>query len=173
MSEPLTADKNYRTGDNVGPDYICVKCGLADHRLWRESNVFLNQIELSCATCAEAGQQEAIARYAEWHQPMDCGIGNLIPARPTPEGDTFWGHTSGDVEWWYRLPQYQDTERETKQLRLERDHFCRREQFALNDYLEAVAIIRARDAEIARLTECLETWERCQPGVEAHERSLK
>lgn len=118
--------KKFRVGEYaVGPDYKCSKCGLTGHRLWRQSHVMLDHIELMCAVCAEADQKEQIARYANFHQEWECTIGDLLPARPTPEGDTFWGHTSGDVDWWYTLPQYADPAREMTRLRIERDHFRR------------------------------------------------
>ncbi len=133
---------NFRTGDLTGPDYKCSSCAISGVRLWRQSHTFLCDVRLLCAECAEKDQVEAIQMYAIWHQPMDCGIGNLIPARPTPEGDTFWGHTSGDVEFWYKLRQYTDEERERNQLRLERDHFCAREQQALRDWLKQMDDMR-------------------------------
>ena len=111
----------FRIGDDVGPDYVCSKCNLTGHRLWRESHTMLCNIELLCAACAEEQEIENIARYAHFHEDGSTTIGNLVPARATPEGDNFWGHTSGDVMWWIRLPQYQDPVREIECLRAERN----------------------------------------------------
>lgn len=133
----MANEKSFRLGDLPGMDYLCSKCKARGLRLWRQSHTFLNHIELMCAECAEADQTEQIARYASFHQVWEPGIGDLIPARPTPEGDTFWGHTSGDVEWWYKLPQYKDEKRELQRVRIELDHFVGREQQALKDWLEA------------------------------------
>jgi hypothetical protein len=130
--------KSFRVNDAVGPDYFCSGCNVSGLRLWRDSHTFLNDIDLLCAECAEAAQREAIARYACFHQATDPTIGNLVPARPTPEGDTFWGHTSGDVEWWYALPQYLDPAKELDRVRIERDDFMRREQQASKDWLKAI-----------------------------------
>lgn len=84
----MSFDKSFRTKteslDAPGPDYFCGKCGAWGLRLWRESHVTLEHVRLRCEACATTEQ--------------------VIPARPTPEGDTFWGHTSGDVDWWRELP---------------------------------------------------------------------
>lgn len=130
-------EKCFRTNGAAvpGPDYVCSKCGAAGLRLWRQSNTFLDYVELFCATCAEGDQKDTIAKYADFHRDTDSTIGDLVPARPTPEGDTFWGQTSGDVEWWYALPQYADIRREVAQLRRERDHFVDSHQRALEHEL--------------------------------------
>jgi hypothetical protein len=116
-------EKCYRIGDEVGPDYKCSGCGLANYRLWRQVHVSLDHTKLLCAVCAEASEVENIKQYASFHDPASPTIGDLVPARPTPEGDTFWGHTSGDVGWWYRLSQYVDVARELPLLKIERDKF--------------------------------------------------
>lgn len=115
---------NYRNQDAIGPDYKCSVCGLIGHRLWRQTHTFTDYINLLCAVCGEKSEVESIAKYAHFHDPASPTIGDLVPARPTPEGDTFWGHTSGDVLWWYCLPQYVDDAREMVQLKIERDKFC-------------------------------------------------
>jgi hypothetical protein len=112
----------------------------------------LDHIDLMCAVCAEQSQKKEIAEYARFHQENDPSIGDLIPARATDEGDTFWGHTSGDVEWWYGLPQYADLAEEVGLLRRERDHFCHREQSGLREILglyRGIAEERERCAKIA------------------------
>ncbi len=139
--------KNFRKDTELGPDYLCFKCGLTHHRLWRDSHIFLNQIELLCAVCAEKQEVDNIASYAHFHQEWECGIGNLIPARPTPEGDTFWGHTSGDVVWWYKLPQYTDPIREAARVRVEYHHLLERHEWDLKDLLQAWEDIRRLEEE--------------------------
>lgn len=129
----MKTTKCFRLYDGVGPDYFCSKCGLRNHRLWRESYIFLGQIELFCAVCGEKREVENIKAYASFRDPNSSSIGNLIPARPTLDGSTFWGHTSGDVEWWYALPQYEDSKREMKLVKQERDFAIRRLNSALKD----------------------------------------
>jgi hypothetical protein len=115
----------YRTkgSQTPGPDYKCKNCGINNVRLWRQTHTMLDYVELACSVCATEQQKEQIAQYASFHNKHDCGIGDLVPARPTPEGDTFWGHTSGDVDWWYALPQYNNWELELAQVRMERDNY--------------------------------------------------
>jgi hypothetical protein len=140
----MGGDKNYR-----GPDYACSGCGLTGHRLWRQTHTLLTHIELLCATCAEVSERENIAKSAAisgMSEPHDACIGYLVPARPTDEGDTFWGHTSGDVQWWYELPMYQDPAREMARLRVERDFFCKMQNYYAGEYLKA---LRDRDKERA------------------------
>lgn len=123
----MSEAKNFRFKDKIGPDYRCKSCGAFGVRLWRDSHVMLDQVDLFCAVCAEANQAFKIKEYKErgmGNDPMDCAIGNLLPARPTPEGDNLWGHSSGDTAWWYKLPQYLDPSRELAKIRLERDYFC-------------------------------------------------
>ena len=95
----------------------------------------LDHVRLFCAACGIRNQTKQIAAYAHFHRDTDCTIGDLVPARPTPEGDTFWGHTAGDVEWWYALPQFLDAAKEATLLRLERDHFLAMHQGDLADKL--------------------------------------
>lgn len=120
----------YRLKDSAAPgrDYVCGRCGASGLRLWRQSHVFLSSVDLRCATCATTEQAEQIAAYADCHEQHNPEIGDMVPARPTPEGDTFWGHTSGDVEWWYALPQFADPKLEAELVRRERDHFLLRHQ---------------------------------------------
>jgi len=132
-AEAMAKKRVYRLKDSAapGPDYVCGRCGASGLRLWRQSHVFLDNVDLRCAPCATAEQTEQIARYAHFHDPESATIGDLLPARPTPEGDTFWGHTSGDVEWWYALPQFTEPKLEAELVRRERDHFLLRYQQSL------------------------------------------
>jgi hypothetical protein len=120
--------KTYRE-DKPGPGYKCGKCGLTGYRLWRLSHTFLDQQELYCAECGEQKEAEAIEKYANHHHP-ELGevwftIGDLLPARPTPDGDTFWGHTSGDVVFWYLLPQYTNPVKQVERMKVEQPFFIR------------------------------------------------
>lgn len=104
----MSSDKSFRTRteslDAPGPHYFCGKCGRHGVRLWRETNVTLEHVDLRCEACATSEQTKQIAACAHFHHPSHLTIGYLVPARPTAEGDTFWGHTSGDVDWWLGLP---------------------------------------------------------------------
>jgi hypothetical protein len=130
--------KCYRIDGNPtpGPDYVCSKCGAKGLRLWRDAGFFLWKIRLLCATCATRDQAKEIASYAKLGIGNEdaCTIGDLIPARPNPEGDTFWGHTSGDAAV----------------LARERDHFVRRYQGALADKLELYDKIAKLERKAAR-----------------------
>jgi hypothetical protein len=101
-------------------NYKCAKCGASGCKLWRESYVFLNHVELHCAPCAakaEGGRdisslnadgkiQWRPFETAKYTVPTDQ-IGNMVPAVPTEDGETFWGYTSvppEGVRWWRELP---------------------------------------------------------------------
>lgn len=144
----MTDPGHFRNGDAIGPAYKCSQCGLHGFRLWRKAH---HDTDFLCAVCAEQAEAEAIARYADIHNEHDPSIGNMIPARPTPEGDAIWGHTSGDVEWWYRLPQYADEKKEAELVRRERDHFLTRWQGEMADWLKRHREARQIEEENARL----------------------
>lgn len=96
--------------------YTCSKCGINGVKLWRQSNTFANHIKLMCADCASKDQKTDISTIGNdgFYELEDEGIGmltdqigDLIPAVPTIENDTFWGYTSvpqDGCEWWYALP---------------------------------------------------------------------
>jgi hypothetical protein len=134
----VSKGKVFRIADKPfpGPDYVCSKCDDGGVRLWRQSHMMLSHIRLLCAECAYKDQEKEVKQYDFQHHPQSSSIGNLIPARPTPEGDTFWGHTSGDVEWWMALKQYNDREKEAKIVRVERDFYFKLYQYELSQYLE-------------------------------------
>lgn len=78
--------------------YVCSHCGAAGVRLWRQSHVFLERVQLLCLACAESNT----GHFLKHDQ-----IGELVPAVPTPDGLSFWGYTSvpqDAVDWWYSLP---------------------------------------------------------------------
>ena len=140
----MAKKKKFRVGDRPGPDYKCSKCRGDWRRLWRPSH---DDERLLCASCAEIDQADRILEYSKSHPPDEhrCTIGDLLPARPVPEGDTFWGHTSGDTEWWYRLQQYTDPERELALVRRERNHYLHQTEYYSKEWLEMSQ--RARQAE--------------------------
>jgi hypothetical protein len=98
-------------------DYRCSKCGLTGHKLWRQSHVCADQIDLLCATCAESDQKESHPgekievgkSYVDGH--LTDQLGSLVPAIPVEDEDTFWGYTSTPNEgclWWHQLPTFKD-----------------------------------------------------------------
>lgn len=121
---------NYRQGD-----YVCSGCKRAGVKLWRDYNTFLDHCELKCVECATPAQVTYEAKnYTDKNR--DClgaldpdglfmfrsgdQLAGLVPAVPTPDGDTFWGYTSvpnEDVLWWYALPTYRDADRELRCLK--------------------------------------------------------
>ncbi len=99
------------------PEYKCGKCGRTGVKLWRLYSVFLDHQELTCCDCS--GDKEGVdttfvtqeGQIRRKYEGIDLGmsdqIGNLIPAVPTQEGDTFWGYTAVPVAgctWWRQLP---------------------------------------------------------------------
>lgn len=83
--------------------YECGDCGISGVKLWREYQTFLDHQRLRCVRCAEKDQNRRLDLGREGSDQ----IGWLIPAVPTPDGDSFWGYTSvplADVEWWNALP---------------------------------------------------------------------
>lgn len=127
----------YRVGDRAGPDYLCSRCALTGHRLWRMGGS--SHVELTCATCSEVAQRGQIERYASFTEPHHTTIGDLVPARP--DHDQRWfGHTSGEFGWWLRLPQYIDPARELARVRLERDHQHRLAEYYAGEYAKAIGM---------------------------------
>lgn len=80
--------------------------------MWRESNVSADAVHLLCVDCAGKDQNRSIRSITKDGYRLIEGvytdqIGWLIPAVPTPEGDTYWGYTSvpeEGVNWWKLLP---------------------------------------------------------------------
>lgn len=153
----------YRVGDAPGPDYRCSKCGLQGYRMWRMGGS--SCVELTCAKCSEEDQAEKIAYYAKTiprqKDVPESNIGDLVPCRVDTD-QSIWGHTSGDTHWWYRMPQYEDPEREAAQVRLERDYFSKQTEYFGQRWLEtqkeASQMRRERDeafrvAKIKRMPE--------------------
>jgi hypothetical protein len=120
---------------NYRQDYVCTGCKARGLKLWRDYNTFANHCELKCATCATPAQvayetknytdqnREHLGALDTDGRFMFRGgdqLGGLVPAVPTPEGDTFWGYSSvpnEDVLWWYALPTYQGHALELRCLR--------------------------------------------------------
>lgn len=101
--------------------YRCAKCGVADCKMWRQYNAFAVHISLRCGACALAEEGEPGPIDVKGYVPGKyCDhtdqIGSLVPAVPTPEGDTFWGYASvpsEGVAWWRALPSMPDQKKET------------------------------------------------------------
>jgi hypothetical protein len=120
---------------NYRQDYVCSSCKCSGVKLWRDYNTFLSHCELKCVECATPTQIEYEAKnYTEQNRAFlgaldpdglfmfrsGDQLGGLVPAVPTPDGETFWGYSSvphEDVMWWYELPTYQDVDRELRCLR--------------------------------------------------------
>jgi len=80
--------------------YRCSKCGRAGYKLWRQYNTFLDHIRLLCAACAEETEGEML------DLTQQSQIGNLVPAIPTVDLESYWGSASAPGEarlWWNRL----------------------------------------------------------------------
>jgi hypothetical protein len=110
---------------NYRQTYVCTSCKASGLKLWRDYNTIASACELKCAACATPAQVAYEAKtYTEQNREslgtLDADgmfmfrggdqLGGLVPAVPTPEGDTFWGYSSvptEDVLWWYTLPTYQ------------------------------------------------------------------
>lgn len=94
--------------------YRCCKCGLHGVKLWREYQTFADHAELLCGKCAmeregKTGRGPDLDGriYSPTTENMTDQIGWMVPAVPTPDGDTFWGYTSVPLEgvlWWKALP---------------------------------------------------------------------
>lgn len=125
----MTQKINYRES------YVCSACKRVGVKLWRDYNTFLDHCELKCVECATPAQVEYEAKnYTEKNRDFlgaldpdglfmfrsGDQLGGLVPAVPTPDGETFWGYSSvpdEDVWWWYALPTYQDAALELRCLR--------------------------------------------------------
>ena len=105
------------TTTNVIP-YKCATCGAEVCKLWRLYNTFLSHQRLMCGPCALVDQKQqgpidagGYVYDKSIHQHCDQ-IGWLVPAVPTPDGETFWGYSSvppEGVAWWRALPSYPTT----------------------------------------------------------------
>src|SRR5688572_17950138 len=92
-------------------DYKCSKCGATGIKLWRQYQTFADYIDLLCAADAMKAEKKKGVVGEDGKRESEYGmtdqIGDLVPAVPTQEGDTYWGYTSvpqDGVDWWKRLP---------------------------------------------------------------------
>ncbi len=120
---------------NYRQTYVCSSCKCSGLKLWRDYNTFLSHCELKCATCATPAQiayetKNYTDENRDYLGALDPDglfmfrngdqLGGLVPAIPTPDGETFWGYTSvpnEDILWWYALPTYQNRALELRCLR--------------------------------------------------------
>lgn len=111
---------------NYRQDYVCSSCKATGIKLWRDYNTCASACELKCAVCATPAQVTYEAKnYTDQNREFlgaldpdglfmfrnGDQLGGLVPAVPTPAGETFWGYSSvpdEDVLWWYAMPTYQD-----------------------------------------------------------------
>lgn len=119
---------------NYRRDYVCSSCERSGVKLWRDYNAFLDHCELKCAECVTPAQVEYEAKHYTEQNRSSLGaldpdglftfrssdqLGGLVPAVPTPDGETFWSYSSvppEDILWWYALPTYPDA----RELRCQR-----------------------------------------------------
>jgi len=97
-------------------DYRCGTCEAVDCKLWRQSHVFANQVDLICWKCLEEKGHEVLVNNAppqmrtdQVYDP-DVEAINYVPAIPDLDGK-WWGYTSVPqwwVEWWKALPDKSD-----------------------------------------------------------------
>lgn len=109
MSDEIVLDYS----KNESPKgYVCSVCGATHVKLWRQYQTFLDHLKIMCARCAALDENADVSTInEEGKRKGEFGwtdqIGNLVPAIPTEEGDTYWGYTSVPQEgilWWVRLP---------------------------------------------------------------------
>lgn len=98
MAEQIGA---FKYTDHACPDnYECGYCCVHGVKLWRKSHTFLDRQFLYCAKCAllNQGKQGPVDEdgriFSEVFQSNTDQIGDLVPAVPTEDGETFWGYTS-------------------------------------------------------------------------------
>jgi len=157
-------------------DYKCSKCGLTGHKLWRQSHVCADQIDLLCATCAEADQTkshpgekiEVGKSYVDGH--LTDQLGSLVPAVPVEGEDTYWGYTSTSNEgclWWHQLPTFANNpERERAWLDAWIERWERHATYEAKDLGETFVpetepdgeSIRERRARLGRLQKALQGY---------------
>lgn len=91
--------------------YRCSLCKAAYCKLWREYSTFLNHQRLYCVVCAlkDQGVEGPVTPDGKVASRIGLTdkIGNLVPAVPDEENQTFWGYSStpqAGVDWWKALP---------------------------------------------------------------------
>lgn len=98
----------------VPSGYRCQYCGAQGVKLWRDYQMLLCHIQLSCLDCSGKQQKRDVSTVDAEGRVLDQtvgvrsdAIGWLVPAVPTETNDNFWGYTSVPepaVQWWRRLP---------------------------------------------------------------------
>jgi hypothetical protein len=101
MPEAKIKISAFKYADRTTPEgYSCHECGKSGIRLYRDYNTFLDHLDLLCTACLSSRKDV----HVDYAQP--CHLGDMVPAIPTEEGDTFWGFTSVPAAgclWWYNL----------------------------------------------------------------------
>lgn len=93
-------------------NYRCSSCGAEQCKLWRHYMVTASAVDLLCASCAlrdqkVEGMPNADGKRIDSLDEVTCRIGDLIPAIPCEDRDTFWGYSmlpSNGLRWWRSLP---------------------------------------------------------------------
>lgn len=99
------------TTNKVPKNYKCSNCGRKGCKLWRQYQIFVDQVELLCSNC---GRKSQGVEYDIDQKGYHLGrfniksdqIGWLVPAVPTEDERTYWGYTSVPemgVKWWRNL----------------------------------------------------------------------
>lgn len=85
-------------------DYVCDGCRATGVKLWRLPHDAGKHL---CASCSMQDQQCVGGVGPDGKMGGGDKIGDMMPAVPTPNNDTFWGYSSVPdeaVAWWKRLP---------------------------------------------------------------------
>lgn len=94
--------------------YACSFCKRTNSKLWRDTHIFLDNMQLFCIECiakknpmenTSIDQNGMIPSSINFDQKTDQ-ICDLVPAVPTDDNQTFWGYTSVPehrVRWWTQL----------------------------------------------------------------------
>lgn len=70
--------------------YECTECKAEGVKLWRTVASCAQAIDLYCRSCAKAREVDQIKEYASFSRDTDFGIGDLLPALPTEDNESFW-----------------------------------------------------------------------------------
>lgn len=93
-------------------DYRCSACGIEQCKLWRQYMTAASAVDLLCASCALNDQKiegvpDINGRRIDSLGEITCMIGDLVPAIPCEDRDTFWGYAYAPAhgwQWWRALP---------------------------------------------------------------------
>ena len=91
-------------------NYQCKTCEAVDCKLWRQSHILADFVELICFSCLhDLGHVVKLDESDQVYDPKVNSI-NYLPAIPDLNGN-WWGYTSVPrwwVNWWKSLPDHKD-----------------------------------------------------------------